>query len=133
MLNGHVEIGDGLSLNALCGVDNEQRTLTGSDASRHLVREVDVSRSVDKVQNVCLTIMLILHLDGMTLDGYASLSLQIHVVKHLTFGNLDGFCPLEQPVRQCGFTVVNVCYDAEVAYMFHISVMFVAKLQFSCL
>ena len=119
MLNGHIEIGDGLSLNALCGVDNEQRTLTGSDASRHFVREVDVSRSVDKVQNVCLTVMLILHLDGMTLDGYASLSLQIHVVKHLALSYLDCLRMLQQSVGKRRLAMVDVGNNTEISYIIH--------------
>ena len=47
VLDGHVEVRDGLCLHALCGVHHQQAALAGCDASRHLVGEVHVSRRVD--------------------------------------------------------------------------------------
>ena len=59
-----------------------------------------MSRSVNKVQNVFLALVLILHLDGVALDCDAALLLQVHVVKHLTLGDIDGMSVLQQTVSQ---------------------------------
>ena len=52
VLYGEVGIGEGLGLNALGGIDKEQRTFACVEAARHLVGEVDVSRGVDEIENV---------------------------------------------------------------------------------
>ena len=101
VLYSHIEIGDGLSLHSLCGVYYKQRTFTCGNASRHLVGEVYVSRSINKIQNICLAIMLVFHLYGMALDSNATLTLQIHVVKHLALSYLDCLCTLQQSVGKC--------------------------------
>ena len=90
MVNGHIEVRDGLCLNALCGIHHQQRTLTGRNRTRYFVREVYVSRGINQVQDVLLTLMHIFHLDGVTLDGDTTLTLQIHIVEHLSLSNLYG-------------------------------------------
>ena len=55
----------------------------------------------------------------MTLDGYATFLLQIHVVQHLTLGYLDGIGMLQQPVGQGRLAMVYVCYYAKVPYILH--------------
>ena len=89
MVNGHIEIGNGLRLHALSSVHNQESTLASRDATRYLIAEVDVSRSVDEIEYIVFTVMLVLHLYSMALDGDAALSFQIHVVKHLVFGDLN--------------------------------------------
>ena len=49
VLQSKVEVRDGLSLNTLRSVYNQQRTLARSNSTRHLIGEVDVSGGVDKV------------------------------------------------------------------------------------
>lgn len=53
--------------------------------------KVHVSRSVNQIQYILLSPILVLHLDGMALDRNTSLLFQVHIVKHLPFGYLDGF------------------------------------------
>ena len=123
VVDGHVEVRDGLRLYALRGVHDEQRALAGGNRARHLVREVDVSRGVDEVERVLLAVVGgVLHLYGVTLDCYSALALQLHVVKHLGLHvlGLDGAGVLEQAVGQRRLAVVDVRYYAEVANMFHI-------------
>ena len=62
----------------------------------------------------------------MAFDGDASLSFKVHVVKHLPFGDLYGIGEFKQPVGQSWLTMVDVGYDAKVAYILHI--MLVDKL-----
>ena len=116
MLDGHVEVRDGLRLHALRSVHHEQRTLAGGNRTAHLVREIDVSRRVNQVQDIVAP----LHLDCVALDGDAALLLQIHVVEHLPLGDLDGFRVLQQSVGQGRFAVVDMRYDAEISDVIHI-------------
>ena len=51
-----VGVGDGLGLDALGGVDDQQRALAGGEAARDLVGEVDVTGRVDQVQVVGLAV-----------------------------------------------------------------------------
>ena len=91
VLYSHIEVRDGLSLHSLSSINHQKRSLASSDGTGYLVREVNVSRSINKIENVCITILcLIFHLDGMALDSNATLSLQVHIIKHLTLGNLNG-------------------------------------------
>ena len=57
LLEGEMDVGDGLSLDALSGVDDEQRALAGRQAARNLVGEIDVSRCIEQVKSVVLTVL----------------------------------------------------------------------------
>ncbi len=117
-----IEVRDGLGLNALRGVDHQQRPLAGGDGPRNLVGEVDVSRRVDQIQYIGLSVPgFVLHLDGVALDGDALFALEVHVVQHLRlhFALRQRVGLLEQPVGQRTLAVVDVGDDAEVAYVFH--------------
>ena len=77
--------------------------------------------SVDQIERVLLSFILIVHLDGVTLNGNTTFPLQIHIVQqlvlHVTIGHSSG--KLQQPVSQCALTVIDVCNDAEVPYSLH--------------
>ncbi len=123
VLQRQVKVADGLGLDALGGVDDEQGPLAGRDGTRHFIAEIDVPRGVDQIEDVFLTVFaLVGHLNGVALDGDAPLSLQIHVIQglllQLTVGNRPG--RLEQTVGQGALSVVDVCDDAKVADVLHI-------------
>ena len=118
MLHRKIGVGKGLRLNALRGVDDEQRALTRRERARDLVVEVDVARRVDEVEGVDLAVGSgIVEGDGARLDGDAALALQVHVVedliRHLARG--DGIALFKQPVRQRRLAVVNVGDDTEIS------------------
>ena len=52
VFDGQVGVGDGLRLDALRRVDDEQRAFAGAQAARDLVVEVDVARRVDELELV---------------------------------------------------------------------------------
>ena len=54
VVDSHVEVANGLSLNALSGIYNKQGTFAGGNASRDFIREVHMSWSVDKVEDIRL-------------------------------------------------------------------------------
>ena len=51
-----VDVGQRLRLDALRGVDDQDRALAGGEAARHLVGEVDVPGGVDQVEHVLLAV-----------------------------------------------------------------------------
>ena len=121
IVDGLVEVGDGLGLHALGGVHQQQGALAGGDGTRHLVGEVHVARRVDEVQDVCLAVIVVLHLDGVALDGDATLTLQIHIVEHLILelAVVYGFGILEKTVGQRALSVVDMRNYAEISNIFH--------------
>ena len=77
-----------------------------------------MARGVDEVQGVDLAILgLVEQVHGPGLDGDAPLPLQVHVVQNLVFHLplRHGVAQLQQPVRQRGFTVVDVGDDGKIA------------------
>jgi hypothetical protein len=60
-----------------------------------------------------------MHPHGVHLDGDTPFTLQVHVVENLVnhAEPLQGSSLLQQPVREGGLPVVDMCHDAEVADM----------------
>ena len=121
-LDGHVEVGQGLGLDALGGVDQKDRALAGRQGAVDLVGEVDVPGGVDHVEGVGARDAVVAfdgpgHAHGLGLDGDAALTLDVHAVQVLGahVAGLDDAGGLEHAVGQGGLAVVDVRDDAEVA------------------
>ena len=112
-LDGLVAGGEGLGLDALGGVDQEDGALAGGQRARHLVAEVDVAGRVDEVDGVALPRQA--HVLG--LDGDAPLPLEVHRVEVLLahVAGVDRPRQLEDAVGQGGLAVVDVADDRQVA------------------
>ena len=120
-----VEVGQGLGLDALGGVDQQDRGLTGLQRPGDLVGEVHVTRGVDHVEHVGAGLGALLvarldrprHPDGLALDGDAALALDVHPVEVLRTraALVDHAGQLQHPVRERRLAVVDVGDDAEVA------------------
>ena len=79
-----VGVGDRLRLDALRGVDEQQRALARGQDARDLVGEVDVAGRVDQVQPVRLAVARrVLDAHGLRLDRDAALALELHRVEQL--------------------------------------------------
>ena len=113
-----VDVGERLRLDALAGVDDEERALAGGERAVDLVGEVDVAGRVDEVQDVVLAVLgAVVEAHGLRLDGDAALALDIHRIEHLRLhlplaqaaGHLD------EPVGQRRLAVVDMGDDGEVA------------------
>ena len=118
VLDRQVGVGDGLRLDPLGGVDDQQRALAGGEAARDLVGEVDVAGGVDQVQVVGLPVGgRVLDPHRLGLDRDPALALEVHRVEHLRlhFLRVDGAGDLEDAVGQGRLAVVDVGDDREVA------------------
>jgi hypothetical protein len=118
VVDGLVDVGEGLRLDPLGGVDHQQAALAGRQAAGDLVGEIDVAGGVDQVQHIVLAVLgPVLQADGLGLDGDAALALDVHRVEHLLLHVARGEAAgqLDQPVGQGGFAVVDVGHDGEVA------------------
>ena len=78
---------------------------------------------INQVQSIFLSFVIIVHLNGMTLYGNATLFFQIHVIKHLCLHIFACHClgAFQQSVGQCAFSVIYMCYYTKITYMLHIS------------
>ena len=83
---------------ALGRVDQQEGTLAGGDATAYLIAEVHMSWGVNEVERIVLAVLQVVHLDGVALDGDATLALQIHVVEHLIFSHSDSLGVFEESV-----------------------------------
>ena len=130
IVQGQVKVGNGLSLHALSGIHNQQTALARSNGARHFVREIDVSWSVDKIERIIFAILNVIHLNGVALDGNATLSLQVHVIEHLILHFLaaDGLGVFQQSVRQGAFTMVDMRYNAKISNILHLQFYFNYKI-----
>ncbi len=121
--HGEVEIGDGLRLDALGGIDHQHGSFTGIQRPGHLVGEVDVPGRIDEVEGIFLPIFgAIPHANRMAFNGDATLPLQIHAIENL-FLQLtlaQGAGDLQQAIRQRTLAMIDVCNNAKIAYVLSI-------------
>ena len=118
LAQGEVDVGQGLGLDPLGRIDDQDRPLAGLQAAAHLVGEIDVPGRVDQVEPVDQTVLgRIVEPDRARLDRDPLLALEVHGVEHLAghLPGVDGVGELEQTIGQGGFAVVDVGDDAEVA------------------
>ena len=79
-----IDVGERLRLDALAGVDHQQRAFAGRQRARDLVGEVDMAGRVHQVEDVGLAVLgLVVQPHGLRLDGDAALALDIHRIEHL--------------------------------------------------
>ena len=79
VINGQVDVCKGLSFDALRGVNDENRAFAGCERTADLVCEVNMPRSVDKVQHISFAVgMGIEHPDRCGFDGDSAFALDVH-------------------------------------------------------
>ena len=115
-------VGDRLRLYTLGGVHHQQRPLTGRERARDLVGEVNMSRGIDEVEEIGLSILgEVLERNALRLDGDPTFPLDVHGIehlrRHLAFGQPSA--NLDEAVGKRGFAVIDVGDDGEVADMLH--------------
>ena len=113
-----MDVREGLRLDALGRVDDEDRALARLQAVAHLVGEVDVAGRVDEVEAVGLAVLgRVLEPDRAGLDRDALLALEIHRIEDLArhLARVDRVGQLQQSIGQCRLAMIDVGDDREVA------------------
>ena len=113
-----VRVRERLRLDALAGIDHQQRALAGGERTADLIGEVDVAGRVHQVQDVGLAVLgLVVEAHGLRLDGNAALALDIHRIEHLVveLAFAHRATGHHQPVGQCALAVVDMGNDREIA------------------
>ena len=104
-------------------VNQKERPFAGGNRAGNLVRKINVTRRIDKVQLVVVTVFRFVR-NGNRLTFYrnAALALNIHVVENLVFhfALVDDVRFLNQTVGQRRFSVVDVRNNAKIALVFHV-------------
>ncbi len=116
-----IDVGERLRLDALAGVDHQQRALAGGERAVDLVGEVDVAGRVDQIEDVVLAVArAVVQPHRLRLDGDAALALDIHGIEHLLdhFARFEPAGELNQPVGERRFAVVDMGDDREIADVF---------------
>ena len=121
IFQGQIQITNRLCLNTLRSIYDQKRTFTSGDRSRYFVGEINVTRSVDQIENIFFSIQLIIHLYCVRFYGNSAFFFQIHIIQslRLQFSLGNGIGVFQKPVSQGRFSVVDMCNDAKVSYVFH--------------
>ena len=109
-----------LRLNPLRSVNYEYRPLTGGKGSGDFVVEVNVSRSVDKIENICFAVLcLVFEFDGACFYRYSAFAFKVHIVEKLVFHFTGryGLRHFENTVGKRGFAVVDMRDYAKISYI----------------
>ena len=106
----------------LCRIYDQQSPFTGSNGTGYFVGKVNVSGSINQIEQKFFTFVKILHLYRVTLDGDPALPFQIHVVQHLSLhvAGIDRRGHLQQTVGQRTLSMVNMGYDAKIPGVIHV-------------
>ena len=118
VLGGEIGVSEGLCLDALGCVHDEQRPLAGGERAGHFVVKVHVAGGVDEIEGVFLAVGGgVVECHGVRLDGDTALAFQVHAVQQLRFHipQSDGVGFFQQTVREGGFAVVNMGDDAKIS------------------
>ena len=116
ILESQVQVRERLSLDALRGVDEQDRALTCRQGAGHLVGEVHVPGRVNHVERVWGVLVRPRHAHGLALDRDATLALDVHAIQVLVahLASLNDAGQLEHAVRERRLPMIDVGDDAEV-------------------
>ncbi len=118
VVDGEVGVGEGLRLDPLRCIDDEEGALACGKTATDFIREVDVAGRVDQVENVGASVSCpIGKADRLRLDGDAALALDIHRIEHLRthLALAEGAANFDQTVGEGRFAVINMGDDGKVA------------------
>ena len=119
MIQRQIYISQSLGFDPLGGIHHQDRPVTGRQASAHFIIKIHMPRRIDQVQDILFPVICPVNdADGLGLDRNAPLPFQIHIVQHLGL-----HLPARQKarffyntIRQRGFPMVNMRYNAKISY-----------------
>ncbi len=113
VLKRHVKHRKRLGLDALRGIDEQDRAFARSERPADFITKISVAGRVDEIQ----LMTFVLHAHRLQFDGDTALALQIHHVErlllHLTFLKRSGH--FDHPVRQRRLSMIDMRDDAKVS------------------
>ncbi len=124
VVDGLIDVGEGLGFDTLAGVDHQQSALAGGQRARDFVGEVHVSGRVDQVQHIGFAVLgLVVEAHGVGLDGDAAFALKIHRIQNLILHIAVGHRTreLDETVGERRLAVVNMSDDGKIADQRNIS------------
>ena len=104
MIQRHIYVGKGLSLDSLGSIYNKDRAVTGCKTPGNFIIKVYMSRGIDQVKNIFISILgLVYNTDSLGFDGDSTFSLQFHIIQNLGlhFSLREKSCHLDDTVRKC--------------------------------
>jgi hypothetical protein len=122
MLHGGIQIGYGLRLNPLGSVYEKKNTLARSQGAGDFIGKIRMTRSIDKVELEFLTRSAgVGEHHGLAFYGDASFSFDFHIVEDLVakLPLIHHAGVLDQPVGQCGFSMIDMGNNAEISDLLH--------------
>ena len=119
MIQRKIHIRQRLRLHSLRRIHNQDRSVTGCKASGYLIVKVYMSRRIDQVKDILLSVIrLIYRTHSLCFDGDSSLSFQVHIIQnlrlHLTACQKSGL--LDDPVCKRRFSMVDMCDNTKISY-----------------
>ena len=117
VIKGKICIGQGLCLHALRRINYQNSTLAGGKRAGNLIVKVHVTRGIDKIKLIGLTVLsFVVKTNGAGFDSYATLLFQVHIIQqlggHFTLGYRLAL--FQQTVSQSGFAVIYVGNDRKI-------------------
>ena len=103
IIQSQIDIGQCLCLDALCRIHNQNGSLTGRKRTGYLICKIDMSRCIDQMENIILSILrFIFQLYGIQLDRDAALPFQIHGIQQLFlhFPLFNSICNFKNTIGQ---------------------------------
>ncbi len=121
-LDRRIGIGDGLRLDPLKGVDDQQGAFAGGEAAGDFVVEVDVAGGVDEIQLVLLPLVDIVDGDRARFDGDPAFPFDVEVVEELGLKVpfFDGAAFQQELIGERALAVINVGDNRKIAYLFRL-------------
>ena len=122
VFHGQIQVGQGLRLNPLGCIDQEQCAFAGGKGAGNLITEINMTWGINEVQRVGFAVIgLERQADSLRFDGNATLPFYIHGIEHLIlkFAISHNLAELNHPVGQGGFAVINMGNNAKISNILH--------------
>ena len=113
-----IDIAQCLRLHSLCGVYHKNCPVAGRQAAGNFIIKINMSGSIYHIQNILLSVLRIIDNPAcLRLDGNAALPFQFHIIQNLALHFPAGQQTrhLYNPVRQRGFSVINMGHNTEIS------------------
>ncbi|MCY1171193.1 hypothetical protein D9M73_112970 [compost metagenome] len=118
MLDRLIDVGERLRLDALRGIDHQQRAFARGEAAADFIGEVDMTRRVHQIEDIFDAVLGdVAQAHGLRLDGDPAFLLNVHIIKDL-FGHFavaEAAGRLNQAIGKRRLAMIDMGDDAEIA------------------